>query len=126
MYSVTKGVGIGKTEFNQADTTAASLDPNPTDPWMFTDPMAYKFYQQHEQHEVLEDDISKYVMFDGRWMSEELEYKLEIRRLLREGLISAGSSYGYLSPHPTIYHTLRAGNFTISGRRYAFRSGEEL
>jgi len=59
-------VGIGKTEFNQADTTAASPDPNPTDPWLFTDPMAFKFYQQHEQLVVLEDDISKIVIIQER------------------------------------------------------------
>src|SRR5574338_1292875 len=88
----------GKHDHFSSDTLAASPDPKPSDPWLFTDPFARDHYKHRDLIDQLEEDIRTYVMFDGCWMSEELECKLEVRRLLREGLIAPIDSFGYLSP----------------------------
>jgi hypothetical protein len=126
MYSILKSTVNGKHDHSPSDTTAAGLDPNPTDPWLFTDPCARDLYMQRDLIDQLEQDIRTYVMFDGCWAPEELEYKLEVRRLLREGLIAPMSSFGYLSPHPTVYRILKGDSFVFSGQRYACKDGEDL
>lgn len=126
MYGILKSTVNGNHDGNSSDTTAASSDPSPTDPWLFTDPFAQDLYTQLGLIDHLEEDIRTYVMFDGCWALEELEYKLEVRRLLREGLLAPRGSFGYLSPHPTVYRTLKEGSLIVSGQRYPFRGGEDL
>lgn len=126
MYSILNSTVNGKHDYSRSDTTANSPDPNPTDPWLFTDPVAREIYWRRDQLKALEEDICTYVMVDGQWAPEDLEYKCEIRRLLQEGFIAPKNSFGYLSPHPTVYRSLKAGNLEISGQRYAFRGGEDL
>ena len=126
MYMLLKSMEKGKCDDSSSDTTAASPDPSPTDPWLFTDPFARDLYMQRNLIDQLEEDIRTYVMFDGRWAREELECKLEVRRLLREGFIAPVGSFGYLSPHPTVYRTLRAGTLIVSRQKYAFTDREAL
>lgn len=109
-----------------ADTTVASPEPSPTDPWLFTDPCARSFYREANLIDQLEEDIRTYVMFDGAWAPEELQYKREVRRLLQEGIIAPVDSFGSLSPHPTVYRILKVGALLVSGQRYAFEPGEDL
>ena len=126
MYSILKSTVNGKHDHSPSDTTAAGLDPNPSDPWLFTDPCARDLYMQRDLIDQLEEDIRTYVMCDGCWAPEELECKLEIRRLLREGFITSVDSFGYLSPHPTAYRTLKEGSLIVSRERYNFNAAEEL
>jgi hypothetical protein len=126
MYGISKTSVRPEYGTDQADTTAANPDPNPTDPWLFTDPFARELYVQRGQIDQLEEDIRTYVMFNGCWAPEELEYKLEIRRLLRDGLIVPRDSFGYLSPHPTVYRALKEGTLEVSGQRHAFKGGEGI
>jgi hypothetical protein len=46
--------------------------------------------------------------------------------LLREGFITPIDSFGYLSPHPTVYRTLKVGTLIVSRHRYAFTDRENL
>jgi len=126
MYIIPKSSMNGKQDHSHSDTTVVSPDPDPSDPWLFTDPFARDLYLHRNLIDRLEEDIRTYVMFDGCWALEELEYKLEVRRLLREGFIAPMGSFGYLSPHPTVYHTLKVGTLIVSGQRYAFKAGEDL
>lgn len=126
MYSILKSVINGKQDDAASDTAATSPDPSSSDPWLFTDPCARDLYMKRDRIGELEEDIRTYVMFDGCWAPEELEYKLEVRRLLGEGLIAPTGRFGYLSPHPTVYHILKEGMLVISGRQYAFQDGEDL
>jgi len=126
MYGIQKSIVNGKQDGFLSDTTAASPDPDPADPWLFTDPFARDLYIQRDLISQLEEDIQTYVMCDGCWAPDELDYKLEVRRLLREGFISPRNSYGYLSPHPTIYRTLKKGTLEVSGQRYAFKEFEDM
>ena len=126
MYAIQKTGLYGNQYDPISDTTAVSPDPDPADPWLFTDPSARSFYFEHGLIGQLEDDIRTYAMFDDCWTPEELEYKLEVRRLLREGYIAPRDSFGHISPHPTIYRTLREGSLEISGQRYAFTGLEVL
>jgi len=126
MHIILKSTMNGKHDYYPSDTTAAGPDPDPSDPWLFTDPFARNFYMHRNLIDRLEEDIRTYVMFDGCWASEELEYKLEVRRLLCEGLIAPVGSFGYLSPHPTVYRTLKEGTLRVSRERYNFNIGEEL
>jgi len=119
--------GIQKSTVNEnqvcfpSDTTATGPDPDPGDPWLFTDPFARHTYAQRDLIDQLEEDIRDYAMFDGCWTAEELEYKLEVRRLLQQGFITSWNSYGYLSPHPTIYRTLKKGALEVSRQQYIFK-----
>lgn len=126
MYSILKSTVNGKHDHSPSDTTAAGLDPNPSDPWLFTDPFARDLYMERELIDQLEEDIRTYVMVDGCWASEELECKLELRRLLLEAFIAPVGSFGYLSHHPTVYRTLKEGTLIVSRYQYAFMDRENL
>ena len=126
MYSIKKTSLYAEQGSFLSDTSTDSLDPDPTDPWMFTDPVARQYYAQRDLIDQLEEDIRDYVMFDGCWAPEEVEYKLEIRRLLRQGFITSWNYFGYLSPHPTIYRTVKKGTLEVSGQLYHFNEAEDL
>jgi len=126
MYIISKSMLNGKHNHSSPDTTITSPDPNPSDPWLFTDPYARELYWQRDLIDRLEEDIRTYVIFDGCWAPEELECKLEIRRLLQRGFISPVDGFGYLSPHPTVYHALKAGTLMVFRHRYTIADGEDL
>ena len=126
MYGILKSMAYETQVCDRSDTEADSPDPSPTDPWLFTDPVAREIYRRREQLEVLEEDICTYVMVAGHWALEELEFKCEIRRLLREELIAPGSSFGYLSPHPTTYYARGEGKLKIAGQGYPIEMGDEV
>ena len=126
MYIILKSTMNGKQDHHSSDTSASSPEPSPSDPWLFTDPFARGLYIQRDHLDQLEEDIRTYVMLDGCWAPDELECKLEVRRLLREGFIAPVGSFGYLSPHPTVYRTLKAATLIVSRQRYAFNPGEDL
>jgi hypothetical protein len=111
---------------SRTDTTADSPDPDPNDPWAFTDPDARDRYAQRNELKQFEHDIRFEVMRGRPWLPDELEYKSEIRRLLREGIVADKGTYWYVSPHPTIYRAVRDGALSVGGRSYPFRVGDEL
>ncbi len=111
---------------SKADTTPDSPDPDPNDIWLFTDPDARESYARQGKLRELEHDIRFEVMRGGPWHPEELEYKREIRRLLREGIIEDKGTYWYASPHPTVYRARRSGALTIGGQRIPFRAGDDI
>ena len=108
------------------NTTVVYPEPNTTDPWLFTDPVAIEIYRQNDKLGALEEDIFTYVMYDGQWAPEELEYQCEIRRLLGEGLLKPIDHFGDLSPHPTIYSARSKGELKITGKKFHFESGDKL
>ena len=126
MYIIQKSTLTGKYDHLLSDTTAASSNPTLSDPWLFTDPFARDLYMERKLIGPLEEDIRTYVMLDGCWAPEELECKLELRRLLQEGLIEPVGSFGYLSPHPTVYRTLKEETLIISKHKSAFTDREDL
>ena len=111
---------------SRTDTTADSPDPDPNDMWLFTDPDAGDEYTKRNESKQFEHDIRNEVMRGGPWTSEELEFKGEIRRLLREGAVADKGSYWYVSPHPTVYRALREGTLSVSGRTHPFRAGDDI
>lgn len=111
---------------SRADTTPDGLDPDPNDVWIFTDPDARDKYARRGEIDRLVQDIAYEVMRGGAWRPEELTYKREIRRLLRDGLIADKGTYWFRSPHPTVYRAQRNGFLKIASKEYRFRSGDEL
>jgi hypothetical protein len=111
---------------SRTDTKPDDPDPGPDDPWAFTDPDARDEYARQGQLRRLEHDIRYEVMRGGLWQPEDLEYKSEIRRLLRESLIADKGTYWFRSPHPTVYRARRDGQLSIAGRVYRFRAGDDL
>ena len=83
MYIIQKSTLKGKHDPSLSDTAVTSPDPSPSDPWLFTDPFARDLYMQWDLVDQLEEDIRTYVMLDGCWAPDELECKLELRRLLQ-------------------------------------------
>lgn len=111
---------------SRTDTTADSPDPDPHDIWAFTDPDARQVYADQGKLRELEHDIRYEVMRGGPWEPDELEYKREIRRLLREGTITDKGAYWFTSPFPTVYRATRSGSLTIGGKVYSFRPGDDV
>ena len=105
---------IGTPQYvSRTDTTANSPEPNPNDIWIFTDPDARDRFAKVGKIQELAHDIQYEVMRGESWLPEELEYKKEIRRLLREGTIVDKGSYWYASPFPTVYRAVRSGLLDI-------------
>ena len=111
---------------SRTDTTADSLDPDSNDVWALTDPDARDKYVQRNELKQFEHDVRFEVMRAGPWLPEELEYKSEIRRLLREGIVGDKGTYWYVSPHPTVYRAVRDGTLLVGGHTYRFRVGDDL
>lgn len=110
----------------RTDTTPDSPDPDSNDPWAFTDPDARDEYARRGELKRLAHDIIYEVMRSGPWQAEEIAYKSEIRRLLREGMIADKGTYWFRSPHPSVYRARRDGQLTIASRAYRFRAGDDL
>ena len=108
------------------DTTGDSPDPDPNDIVLFTDPDARNNYERDGELSRLEQDIRFEVMRGGPWQPEELEYKLELRRLLGEGVLADKGSYWWASPHPTVYRATRNGSLTVMGRTHRFQRGDDV
>ena len=118
---------FGTPDFvSRADTTADSLDPNPNDVWAFTDPDARDDYARDGKLRGLEQDIRFEVMRGGGWQADELEYKSELRRLLRESVIRDKGAYWFRSPHPTVYRAERDGRLIVAGKTIRFRVGDDI
>lgn len=62
---------------------------------------------------------------DG-WQTDELEFKSEIRRLLREEIVRDKGAYWFRSPHPTVYRAERDGSLNAAGKNYRFRAGDDI
>jgi hypothetical protein len=108
------------------DTTAESPDPDPEDIWAFTDPDARDAFAEEGNLEKLEHDIRYEVMRGEPWEEEELAFKREIRRLLREGAITDKGTYWFTSPFPTVYQAVQDGELRIGERSLRFRTGDDL
>ena len=126
MFDLLKAL-FGTTQYvSRTDTTAESPDPDPNDIWALTDPDARDEYAKRNAVQQFEHDIRFEVMRGGPWTPEELAYKSEIRRLLREGALVDKGSYWYVSPHPTVYRAVRDGALSIAGHAYGFRTGDDI
>lgn len=125
MYNLLKSL-LSPDFVSRADTTADSPDPDPTDIWAFTDPDARDEYARDGRLNRLERDIRFEVMRGGEWLTEELEFKSEVRRLLREGVIIDKGAYWYRSPHPTVYRAQRNSTLTVSRKTYGFNIGDDI
>lgn len=118
---------LGTPDFtSRADTTVNSPDPEPNDVWAFTDPDAREDYARNGKMQRLERDIRFEVMRAGEWQAEELEFRSEVRRLLREGVVADKGAYWYRSPHPTVYRAQRGGALTVGGKIYRFAAGDDI
>lgn len=118
---------FGTPEYvSKMDTTKNSPDPEPDDIWAFTDPDARDTYTRSGRLKKLEHDIRYEVMRGNPWDSEELEYKLEIRRLLREGSIEDKGTYWFSSPFPTVYRATKTGSITIAEQVHRFQKGDDI
>lgn len=111
---------------SRTDTSADDPDPDPSDLWAFTDPDAREQYARSGKLSALERDIRFEVMRAENWLPVEMEYKEEIRRLLREGAIRDKGAYWFSSPFPTVYFAVRDGEINVGGRQITFRAGDEV
>jgi len=126
MFEILKRLFNTSQYVTRTDTTGDSPDPDPDDIWLFTDPDARDEYEQKGELSRLEHDIRFEVMRGGPWQPQELEYKRELRRLLREGALADKGSYWWASPHPTVYRAVRNGTLTVSGQTHRFRRGDDV
>jgi hypothetical protein len=101
-------------------------EPPPNDVWLFTDPAAKEKYARQGLLDRLERDIRNYVMYNGRWSSDELQFKHEVQRLQQSCVLAPKNSFGHLSPHPSIYLAKEKGAIVISGVVFNFNIGDEI
>jgi hypothetical protein len=101
-------------------------EPRPTDPWLFTDRFARSVYARQGRLGRLKEDIRAYVMRHRRWAPEELEFSRELVRLLQAEALTRKGTFGYLSPHPTVYRAECEGELIVSGRRFHFDGGDDI
>jgi len=94
--------------------------------WLFTDPEAIKYYEEHKKLEELRHDIKSSVMRGGVWENTELEYMAEIKRLLNQSIIKEKGAYWWVSPHPTVYSAKMKGYIRINGKAHRFVKGSEI
>lgn len=126
MYSVLTSY---QPDFQKALLTSRESlvgEPSPNDVWLFTDPAAKVKYSRQGLLDRLEWDIRNYVMYHGRWSSDELQFKREVQRSLQSGVLTPKNSFGHLSPHPTIYSAEEEGAIVISGVVFNFKAGDEI
>lgn len=126
MFEILKQLFGTPQYVSRTDTTADSPDPDPNYIWLFTDPDARDVYESQGELPRLEQDIRFEAMRGGPWQPEELEYKRELRRLLREGVLADKGSYWWASPHPTVYRAARDRTLTVAGRTYRLRHGDDV
>lgn len=126
MYEILKARADDLHYLAHTDTTVTSLDPGSSDLWLFTDPVAQAIYAQQGKRDRLRTDIITYVMYGGQWSPDELEFKREVRRLLCEGLLIPKGTFGYLSPHPTVYQAISEGVLKVDGGKYYFHAGDDV
>jgi hypothetical protein len=126
MYSVrTLMADVSVTSFlGNPDSNENEVDP--TDVWLFTDPAAKAYYAREGKLARLEQDIRTYVMFNGRWGPDELDFKREIDRLTYLNILVPRSAFGHLSPHPTIYQAIREGRIQVIDEHFHFRIGDDI
>ena len=96
------------------------------DVWLFTDPVARARFEFEGRLDQLEHDISYEVLRGGTWTARDRECQRELDRLEREGLLRKLASFWALSPFPPVYRARRDGEVALGGRRFPFRTGEEL
>lgn len=101
-------------------------DPVADDLWRFTDPMARAHYARLGRLDQLQEDVQAYVMCAGQWAPDELEYDQEIRRLLRANVLYPKGTFGYLSPHPTVYRATADGVLDIAGQKHHFGAAQDV
>jgi hypothetical protein len=104
----------------------AAADPEADEPWRFTDPVAQALYAREGRLDQLKDDLLAYVMCNGEWAPDELEYGQEIRRLLRANVLHLKGTFSYLSPHPTVYRATGEGVLAIAGQKHHFAAAEDI
>lgn len=113
-------------EQSQADTHAGDGEPDPSNPWLFTDPDARVEFERNGSPDRLLRDIVYEVMRGGTWNADELDYKRGIIRLLQEGAVEDKGTYWYMSPFPTVYRALRDGSLKVGGESLDFKRGDDL
>jgi Cu+-exporting ATPase len=111
---------------NEADTTDSDQALGQTDLWLFTDPAARVAYVYNRHLNALREDILANVLFDGSWAPDELALKGELRRLLTERRIVAKGTFGYVSPHPTVYRAVAEGTLRVARESQRFCAGDDL
>ena len=126
MYSVLTNNQPNYQKLLLANQDDVAGEPHPDDVWLFTDPTAKANYSRRGMLEQLEWDIRNFVMYNGRWSSDELQFWREAHRLLRSGVLTPKNSFGHLSPHPTIYSAEYEGAIVIGGMVFNFDVGDEI
>ncbi len=125
MYDILKSPVNGH-HLSHADTTPADPEPQPDNPWLFTDPAARAIYARQGRIDQLKHDILTFVMCEGQWSPDELQLKCEIRRLLGTNVLQPKGAFGYLSPHPTVYRAANEGVLEITGHKLHFEIGQDV
>jgi|GEM_PF-1895577 len=126
MYDVLKAQTDNLPSPIATDIFAADFKPHPNNLWLFTDPAAKELYARQNRIDQLEEDILRYAMCNGRWTANDLKFFSEIQRLLRDGTLIPKGTFGYLSPHSTVYRFVRESAFEVAGGKFYFEVGDDL
>lgn len=124
MYDILYPSANGANDLAWLDPATDDLGAD--DLWRFTDPVAQAFYRHEGRLDQLQEDVQAYAMCAGRWAPDELEYDQEIRRLVRANVLYPKGTFGYLSPHPTVYRATTDGVLEIAGQKHHFGAAQDI
>ena len=126
MYSVqTVLVDVGVTPVI-GNPSRNLINTDQTNVWLFTSPSARAIYTKQGKLAILERDIRTYAMYEGKWSSDELQFRQEIGHLIKSNHLIPRPAFGHISPHPIIYRAIREGRIRIHGMNFSFRIGDDI
>ncbi len=126
MYSVRSLLFDAPHNLSLIDAHPDYNNPDPYDVWLFTDDEAKSVYAHNGELDKLEQDIKTYVMFNNMWSPDELDFIREIGYLTYARVLTPGSAFGHISPHPTVYRATTEGSLHIDNRNIHFKMGDEI
>jgi hypothetical protein len=94
--------------------------------WMMTDPVAKAKYEHQGRLDELEQDIRFDVLRGQPFSADDVAFAQQIDWLAQLGVVKRMASYWAVSPHPSIYRGLQAGQLSLAGRTVEFRRGDQL
>jgi len=98
----------------------------PDNVWMMTDPVAKAKYEHEGRLDELEQDIRFDVLRGQLFSADDIAFAQQIDWLEQTGVVQRMASYWAVSPHPTIYRALQAGQLSLAGRTLALHRGDQL
>jgi len=96
------------------------------DVWLMTDRVARARYEYKGKLDDLAHDIRFEVMRGLPWSDLDRAYAAEVARLEAASTVRKLASFWSISPYPSIYRTMRAGEIVLKDHHIPFQEGQDM